>query len=70
MTDRPIFRGPDGRTLSPDEVAALLREMVGQRLPGGCDDCTAEHELVEAVPDIFDMFLYHQETCPTLRPDP
>jgi hypothetical protein len=44
MTDRPISRGPDGRTLSPAEVATLLREMIGQHLDGGYDDCTAWHD--------------------------
>jgi hypothetical protein len=68
MTNGPVFRGPDGRTLSPDEVATHLRELVGQQLPGGCEDCaTSWHEYIEDTPDIFDILIHHDETCPQLR---
>jgi hypothetical protein len=68
MTSGPVFRGPDGRTLSPEEVANLLRALIGERLDGGCDDCTAWHEFVEDTPDIFDLLVHHDPTCPQLRP--
>jgi hypothetical protein len=55
------------RPLTPDDVAAELRELVGQQLPGGCDDCTSTHEYVEDTEGIFDILVQHEETCPTLR---
>jgi hypothetical protein len=55
------------RPLTPDDVATRLRKLIGQRLPGGCDDCTAHHEYFEDTEDIFDVLVYHDETCPQLR---
>jgi hypothetical protein len=63
-----ILRAEDGSTrwLGPSDVAAEVRGMVGQQLPGGCDDCTAWHEYIEDSPDIFDVLIHHDETCPQL----
>jgi hypothetical protein len=69
MTNGPVFRGPDGRPLPTEEVAKLLRALVGERLDGGCDDCTAWHELVEEEVDLLDIWIHHDPTCPQLRPE-
>jgi hypothetical protein len=59
---------PDGvRRLTPDDVVTQLRAMLGQRLPGGCPDCSATHEYREDVDGIIDRWIHHSPTCPTLR---
>jgi hypothetical protein len=62
---------PDGsggtRVLRPADVARVLGDLVGRRLPGGCDDCRGEHEYVQDVPDVFDVLVFHDDTCPQVR---
>jgi hypothetical protein len=55
------------RVLTPDDVATQLRAMLGQRLPGGCDDCSATHEYSEEIEGVFDRWIHHDESCPALR---
>ncbi len=44
------------------QVASVL-EMVGRRMPGGCDDCAA-YQTVELVGSIYVLTVHHDLTCP------
>lgn len=53
--------GPRFRT------ASALEPMVGRRLPGGCDDCTAYQVLSRCADDLYVLTVHHDDTCPHLN---
>ena len=55
----------------PSSVPALcLAGMVGQRLPGGCDDCdayqTLERQPNDAWGGVYVLTVHHDDGCPFL----
>jgi hypothetical protein len=49
---------------------SALAALVGRKLPGGCDDCTAYQTVAQHGPDFFVMTVHHDDTCPTLQRNP
>ena len=45
----------------------LLHPLVGQRIPGGCDDCDAYQELYEVAPGLYLLGICHDDWCPELQ---
>lgn len=45
-------------------VEAMLSPLIGQQIPGGCDDCDAYQEVQQSHPGIFLLTVVHDDTCP------
>jgi hypothetical protein len=53
-----------GRPLIP--ATSALADLVGRRLPGGCDDCIAYQTINQLGVDYFELVVHHDVTCPWL----
>lgn len=48
-------------------VNDILQAMVGQQVPGGCDECDTPHQEIEQIePGVFVIHVYHDDGCPFL----
>jgi hypothetical protein len=47
-------------------MTAAFRQLIGHRIPGGCDDCSAYQE-VSRLDGIYIINICHDDTCPTWR---
>lgn len=58
-----------GASSAGDQAAAGLAALVGYRLPGQCEHCDAEGEVVPDLdhPRLFHLRIYHADSCPVLR---
>jgi hypothetical protein len=56
------------RWISPELFTRMMGELVGRRLPGGCPDCIGTHEYSSDVHGVFDVWVHHEASCPTLLP--
>lgn len=45
---------------------AILDEVLGLRIPGGCEHCEA-YQVVRKVEGIYLMTVYHDDWCPNLN---
>ena len=45
-------------------TTSALAELVGRKLPGGCDDCDAYQSVAQAGPDLYVLTVHHDATCP------
>ena len=48
------------------DLNEALDGIVGDRFPGGCDDCQAEQELERLKEGIYAIHVRHDHGCPTL----
>jgi len=48
------------------EIAEDLAALIGQRIPGGCDDCDA-YQVMRREGAVFVITVAHDNTCPWLR---
>lgn len=48
------------------ELPEALSALVGQRIPGGCDDCDA-YQTMRRDGSVFLLTVHHDDTCPWLR---
>lgn len=39
----------------------------GERVPGGCEDCDAYQILDKSQAPVYQLFVYHDDTCPALK---
>lgn len=53
--------------MSGDSLSALAAALVGQRIPGGCDDCTAYQTMTQDAPGVYRLTVHHDGTCPSYR---
>ncbi|MEU7767919.1 hypothetical protein AB0B25_22735 [Nocardia sp. NPDC049190] len=58
-----------GAASAGHQAAAGLAAMVGHRLPGQCEHCDAEGEVVPDAGNarLFHLRIYHADPCPVLR---
>ena len=49
-----------------NSIGEVLAALIGQRIPGGCDDCDA-YQTMQTVDGIFILSVHHDDTCPTLH---
>lgn len=43
---------------------SALAALVGRKLPGGCDDCTAYQTVQQLGSNYFELVVHHDSTCP------
>ena len=58
---------PEGTPSAPTTAASVLDQLTGQRVPGGCDDCSAYQTVVEHSPGVYVLTVHHDDSCPWLR---
>ncbi|MGC4174278.1 hypothetical protein [Demequina sp.] len=49
----------------PAPATAVFEALMGQRIPGGCEDCDAYQTVEVTAPGIYSLQVHHDATCPT-----
>ncbi|MFF7840418.1 hypothetical protein ACFZC6_16560 [Streptomyces ossamyceticus] len=54
-------------TRNGDLMSVIPPDLDGAAIPGGCDTCNAEQNLVQVRPGVWSIGIAHDDSCPTWR---